>query len=63
MKVKFRNTVYSWPEDKLRGREIFKRLGLSAEAGIIVKNGDLAPEEDWFRSEDEIEVFTAISGG
>jgi len=47
----------------MKGREIIRRVGLSAEAALLVRNGELATEEDWFKSEDEIEVYTAISGG
>ncbi|HLD30185.1 MAG TPA: thiamine biosynthesis protein ThiS [bacterium] len=63
MKVKFRSEFFSWPEEKMKGREIIRRVGLSAEAALLVRNGELATEEDWFKSEDEIEVYTAISGG
>ena len=63
MKITFRDKEFLWEEAKMRGDDILKKMGLNRESALLIKNGALATEKDWFTENDSIEVHTAISGG
>lgn len=68
MKAFFRGNVYEFNE-KIRVKDLLKRLGLIPEYVIVAKrtnkDGDLTIliEDDYIEKDDEVEILSAISGG
>ena len=44
-------------------KQVFKKLGLSPEAHLAVKEGELLTENDVIKEGDEIKIISVISGG
>ena len=63
IKVLYRGKEYEFPEKKLKAKELIRRLGLSPLSSLVVKNGEVIPEEDYVEDGDEVRVINAISGG
>ncbi|NPA32713.1 MAG: MoaD/ThiS family protein [Aquificae bacterium] len=63
IKVVYRGKEYEFPEKKLKAKEILKRLGLSPLSSLVVKNGEVIPEDEEVSEGDEVRVINAISGG
>ncbi len=63
IKVLYRGKEYEFPEKKLKAKELIRRLGLSPLSSLVVKNGEVIPEEDYVEEGDEVRVINAISGG
>ncbi len=64
MKIKFSGKVYeineNFPENVY---ELLKRLELSSEEVIVLKDKKVLIENDKLNSDDEIEIIKVISGG
>ncbi|MEO0266668.1 MAG: MoaD/ThiS family protein [candidate division WOR-3 bacterium] len=64
MKIKFSGKVYeineNFPENVY---ELLKRLELSSEEVIVIKDKKVLIENDKLNSDDEIEIIKVISGG
>ncbi len=55
-------------EFQLEGKSIqvktaFQQLGLSSEAHLMVRDGELLNENDWLKDGDEVKIVAVISGG
>ncbi|MEO0231900.1 MAG: MoaD/ThiS family protein [candidate division WOR-3 bacterium] len=64
MKIKFSGKVYeineNFPENVY---ELLKRLELSSEEVIVIKDKKVLIENDKLNPDDEIEIIKVISGG
>lgn len=65
IKVRYRGKeqLLKIDKEKIRAIDILKALGLSAEYAFVVKNGELAQEDELISPEDDLKVVNAISGG
>jgi len=65
IKVKYRGKeqILRFDNEKIKAVDILKALGLSSEFAFVVKNGELAQEDEPINPEDDIKVVNAISGG
>ncbi len=65
IKIKYRGKeqILKINKEKVKAIDILKALGLSAEYAFVVKNGELAQEDEQINPEDDIKVINAISGG
>ncbi len=49
---------------KIRGRELFKKLGLNEEEYLLIVDGKLLPLEEYVKDSDKkVEIIPVISGG
>ncbi len=57
------NRVVSIDVERIRVEELLRRLGLSVESAVVVKNG--RPLLDWeeISGDEEVTVIRAVSGG
>ena len=64
-KVKYRgkDIVVSIDKDKVLAIDLLKSLDLSPEFAFVVKNGEIVPETEEIKPDDNIKVVNAISGG
>lgn len=64
MKIKFHDKVIEikedFPEDV---KSLLKKLGLSSEEVIVIKNKKVLIEREKLKQDDEIEIIKVISGG
>ena len=65
IKVKYRGKeqILKIDKEEIKAVDILKALGLSSEYAFVVKNGELAQEDEPISPEDDIKVVNAISGG
>lgn len=64
MKIKFSGKVYEINEDFPENvYELLKRMELSPEEVIVIKDKKVLIENDKLNSDDEIEIIKVISGG
>jgi sulfur carrier protein len=50
-------------EKRIRVKELLKKAGLSSEAYIVVRDGNVLTEEDLIYDGDTITLYPVISGG
>ncbi len=64
-KVKYRGKekVLKINKEKVLAIDLLKALDLSPEYAFVVKNGEIVPETEEIKSEDNIKIVNAISGG
>ena len=55
--------VLKFDKSTVTALDILKTLGLSSEHAFVIKNGEIAQENDIVTPQDEIKVVNAISGG
>ena len=48
---------------KIRGKELFKKLGLNGEEYLLIVNGKLSPLETPIEDGSKVEILPVISGG
>ncbi len=65
IKIKYRGKeqILKFDKKTVKAVDILKKLGLSPEYAFVVKNGELAQEDEPINPEDDIKVVNAISGG
>jgi sulfur carrier protein ThiS len=63
MRVIFRGKIYKFDEEKMKVKELLKRMNLSPLSTIVVRGNDILTEEDVLRRDDEVRIISAISGG
>ncbi|WP_457642608.1 MoaD/ThiS family protein [Persephonella sp.] len=65
IKIKYRGKeqILKFDKETVKAVDILKKLGLSPEYAFVVKNGELAQEDEPVGENDEIKVVNAISGG
>ncbi len=65
IKVKYRGKeqILKFDKEDVTALDILKALGLSPEHAFVAVNGELAPEDQVVKPEDNIKVVNAISGG
>ncbi|HID05624.1 MAG TPA: MoaD/ThiS family protein [Armatimonadetes bacterium] len=63
MKVVFRGETYEFDDEKLSVRELLKRMELSPESTLVVRNDEVLTEDEIIDKDDEVRVISAISGG
>ncbi|WP_457639368.1 MoaD/ThiS family protein [Persephonella sp.] len=65
LQVKYRGKTQTvkTEKDRITAGELLKLMGLSPEYAFVVKNGELASEDEPVSPEDELKVVNAISGG
>lgn len=49
--------------DKITGKELMDKLGISLFEGTIIKNGEIVRESEILTTEDQIKVLKMIHGG
>ncbi len=64
-KIKYRGKekVLKINKEKVLAIDLLKALELSPEYAFVVKNGEIVPETEEIKSEDDIKIVNAISGG
>ncbi|RLJ71095.1 sulfur carrier protein [Hydrogenivirga caldilitoris] len=63
IKVLYRGKEIELPENKLKAKELLRRLGLSPLSSLVIKNNEVISEDDYVEEGDNIRVINAISGG
>lgn len=63
LRAVFRGRVYEFDEDKMKVKELLKRLNLSPESTLVVRNDEVLTEEEFLKRGDEVRIISAISGG
>jgi len=65
IKVKYRGKeqVVKLDKERITALDLLKAMDLSPEYAFVVKNGEIAGEDEEISPEDNIKVINAISGG
>ncbi|MCS7252944.1 MAG: MoaD/ThiS family protein [Armatimonadota bacterium] len=63
MRAIFRGKVYEFEEEKMKVRELLKRLNLSPESTLVVRDNEVLTEDELLKRGDEVRIISAISGG
>ncbi len=63
IKYRGKKQVLKFDKEKITAGDILKAMGLSPEYAFVVKNGEIAQEDETVSPQDEIKVVNAISGG
>lgn len=63
IKVKYQDRIYFLKKEKMKVRDILKELNLNQSYVIVLKNNEMATEDEVIRGDEEIEIISAISGG
>lgn len=63
LKAVFRGRVYEFDEERMKVSELLKRLNLSPESTLVVRNDEVLTEDEILRRGDEVRIISAISGG
>ncbi len=65
IRIKYRGQekVLDFDKSKVRVKDILEALGLSSDYAFVVKNGEIASEDEEINENDQIKVVNAISGG
>ncbi|MCS7214181.1 MAG: MoaD/ThiS family protein [Candidatus Calescibacterium sp.] len=61
--VLYRGKKIEFEEEKMKVKEILKKLNLSGEYAFAVRNGEILDENQTVKAGDEIKIVNAISGG
>lgn len=61
--VLYRGKKIEFEEEKMKVKEILKKLNLSSEYAFAVRNGEILDENQTVKAGDEIKIVNAISGG
>ncbi|MFA4028641.1 MAG: hypothetical protein GDYSWBUE_000666 [Candidatus Fervidibacterota bacterium] len=59
----FRGKVYEFDEEKMKVKDLLKRLNLSPESTLVVRGDEVLTEDELLRRGDEVRIIIAISGG
>jgi sulfur carrier protein len=62
MKVYFKGKTQEYGQ-RMKVRELLKRLELSPQAVLVVKDNEVITEDEFLEETDEVRIITAISGG
>jgi len=62
MKVYFRGKELEYPE-RMRVRDLLKKMNLSPQAVLVIRNNEVVTEDEVLEESDEIRIISAISGG
>lgn len=63
IRVLYRGKEIEVEGEKIKAKDLLKKLGLSPLSSLVVKNGEVISEEDYVEEGDEVRVVNAISGG
>lgn len=65
LNVRYRgeNITLEFEKEKVKAIDVLKALGLSRDFAFVVKNGEIASENDIITEQDDVKVVNAISGG
>lgn len=63
IKLTLRKQEFQLEGKSIQVIEAFKRLQLSPEAHLLVRNGELLNENDFLKDGDEVKIVAVISGG
>ncbi len=63
IKVIYRGKEIEVPKEKIKAKELLEFLGLSPLSSLVIKNGEVVPEDEIIEEKDEVRVVNAISGG
>ena len=65
VKVKYRGkeNILKINKEKVLALDLLKALNLSSEYAFVVKNGEVVPETEEIKEDDNIKIVNAISGG
>ena len=50
-------------EKEMNCRELLKKLNISQEAVILVKNGNICLEDEVLTNDDSLKILSVVSGG
>ena len=50
-------------EEKITGKELLEKLGISAFEAMIMKNNEIVRESELLTSQDKIKILNMIHGG
>jgi sulfur carrier protein len=62
IKLKYRKQEWEL-EGKYTVRQAIETVGLSPEAVLVVRDGELITEDTWLKDGDELRLVAVISGG
>jgi sulfur carrier protein len=63
IRLTLRKQEFLLEEKSIQVRQALQELHLSAEAHLLVRDGELLNENDYLRDGDEIKIVAVISGG
>ena len=63
IKLTLRKKEYQLEGKSIQVKQAFQELKLSAEAHLLVRNGELLNENDYLKDGDEVKIVAVISGG
>ena len=63
VRIVARRTEIELNEDRIIAGELLKKLGISIEEAVIVRNGEIITEDDEIKDGDTVEIFPVASGG
>ncbi len=63
IRVLYRGKEIEVEGERIKAKDLLKKLGLSPLSSLVVKNGEVISEEDYVEEGDEVRVVNAISGG
>ncbi len=61
--LSLRKQEYQLDEKSIQVKMAFQKLGLSPEAHLLVRDGELLNENDWLKDGDKVKIVAVISGG
>ncbi len=63
IKVTYRGREVVIEEDKIKVKDLLRKMGLSPLSAIVVREDEILSEEDLVKSGERIRIVNAISGG